>query len=101
LPDYDSAHAVEGGAGAEILKRFFATDQINFFACSFTLPAGSTCTDAGAIYRSYSSFSQAAAENAVSRIYVGIHFRKAVEEGERHGRRIAARAVRLFFRSVH
>lgn len=101
MPDYDSAHAVEGGVGAEVLKRFFGTDQVNFFACSFTLPTGSTCADPGAIYRAYSSFSQAAAENTVSRIYIGIHFRKAVEEGERHGRRIAGRAVRLFFRPVY
>ena len=101
IPDYDSGHAVEGGVAAEILKRFFGTDHVGFNACSFTLPSGSTCADAGAIYRPYSSFSQAAEENSLSRIYVGIHFRKAVEEGERHGRRIAGRAVRLFFRPVH
>ena len=101
IPDYDSGHAVQGGVAAEILRRFFSTDHINFTACSFTLPLGSTCTDPGAVYRSYSSFSQAAEENSLSRIYVGIHFRKAVEEGERHGRRIAGRAVKLFFRPVH
>jgi hypothetical protein len=101
IPDYDSGHAVQGGVAAEVLRRFFSTDQISFTACSFTLPLGSTCTDPGAVYRSYSSFSQAAEENSLSRIYVGIHFRKAVEEGERHGRRIAGRAVRLFFRPVH
>lgn len=100
MPDYDSAHAVEGGAGAEILKRFFGTDHMSFSACSFTLPSGSTCADPGAVFRSYSSFSEAAGENTVSRIYIGIHFRKAVEEGERHGRRIAGRAVRRFFRPV-
>ena len=101
IPDYDSGHAVQGGVAAEILKRFFGTDQVSFAACSFTLPSGSTCADAGAVYRSYSSFSQDAEENSLSRIYVGIHFRKAVEEGERHGRRIAGRAVRLFFKSAH
>jgi hypothetical protein len=101
IPDYDSGHAVQGGAAAEVLARFFGTDQISFTACSFTLPAGSTCADPGAIYRSYSSFSQAAEENSLSRIYVGIHFRKAVEEGERHGRRIAGHAVQLLFKVVH
>jgi hypothetical protein len=101
MPDYDSAHSVEGGVAAEILARFFGTDDISFTACSFTLLPGSTCADPGAVYRPYSSFSQAAAENSLSRIYVGIHFRKAVEEGERHGRRIAARAVRRFFRPGH
>jgi len=101
MPDYDSGHAVQGGVAAEILKRFFGADDVSFTACSFTLLPGSTCSDPGAIYRSYSSFSQAAEENSLSRIYVGIHFRKAVDEGERHGRRIAGRAVRRFFQPVH
>jgi hypothetical protein len=100
MPDYDSGHAVEGGAAAEILERFFGTDDIPFDVCSFTLPAGNTCSGLEAVFRSYTSFSQAATENSLSRIYIGIHFRQAVEQGERHGRRIAARAVRLFFRPV-
>ncbi len=45
IPDYDSAHSVEGGAAAGVLKRFFGTDDIGFTTCSLTLPAGSTCTD--------------------------------------------------------
>jgi len=48
----------------------------------------------------YTSFSQAAAENSVSRIYAGLHFRDAVEQGERHGRRIGALVVRQLFRPV-
>ena len=43
IPDYDSAHSVEGGAAAKVLKRFFGTDHISFETCSLTLPAGSTC----------------------------------------------------------
>lgn len=100
IPDYDSGHAVQGGVASEVLKRFFGTDHVSFTACSFTLLAGSTCADPGAIYRSYQSFSQAAEENSLSRIYVGIHFRNAVEVGERHGRRIAGRAMQRFFKVV-
>jgi hypothetical protein len=100
IPDYDSGHAVEGGAGAEVLRHVFGTDAVAFSVCSFTLPDGSNCNDPGAVYRTYTSFSQAATDNALSRIYIGIHFRHAVVEGERHGRRIAAHAVRLFFRPV-
>jgi hypothetical protein len=47
-----------------------------------------------------SRFSQAADENAVSRIYIGIHFRRAVEEGVRHGRTIAEYAVHQFMKPV-
>jgi hypothetical protein len=101
IPDYDSGHAVEGGAAAEVLRRFFHTDKMSFSACSITLPAGQTCSDASPTLRHFTSFSQAADENAVSRIYVGFHFRDAVETGVRHGERIADRAVNRFLRPAH
>jgi hypothetical protein len=98
MPDHDSGHAVQGGVAAEILKLVFGTDDIAFTACSTTLPAGSTCGEPTQVLRSYTSFSQAADENAVSRIYIGIHFRKAVEDGVEHGRRIAEYAVHRFLK---
>jgi hypothetical protein len=100
IPDYDSGHATEGGAAAEVLKQFFGTDEIAFSACSLTLPAGSRCTDAAPVFRSYTTFSEAADENALSRILIGIHFRHAVEAGTEHGRKIGTRAVNLFMRPV-
>lgn len=96
VPDYDSGHAVEGGAAAEVLRRFFHSDRISFSACSLTLPAGQTCGDAAPTLRHFTSFSQAAEENALSRIYVGFHFRDAVETGVRHGEKIGSRAVSHF-----
>ncbi len=101
IPDYDSGHAVEGGAAAQVLKRVFGTDDIAFTACSLSLPAGQMCSDASPVFRSYSSFSEAADENADSRIFIGIHFRNAVEVGTEHGRTIANRAVNRFLRPVH
>jgi hypothetical protein len=101
IPDYDSGHAVEGGAAAQVLKRFFGTDKMAFSVCSFTLPAGQTCSDASPILRHFTSFSQASDENAVSRIYVGFHFRDAVETGQKHGEKIANRAVNRALRPVH
>jgi hypothetical protein len=101
IPDYDSAHSVEGGAAAEVLQRFFGTDEISFETCSLTLPPGSTCDDVSSVSRAFTSFSQAADENALSRILVGFHFRRACEEGVKHGRRIGIRAVKLFLRPVH
>ena len=100
MPDHDSGHAVEGGVAAEILKQVFGTDAVEFTACSTTLPAGQNCTDAAPVIRAYTSFSEAAGENTVSRIYIGIHFRNAVEAGERHGRQIAAFAVHQFMKPV-
>ena len=100
IPDHDSGHSVEGGAAAEVLKRFFGTDDISFANCSFTLPIGSRCIDAVPVTRSFDTFTEAAEENGLSRILVGIHFRRATDEGTQHGRKIAARAVRLFLRPV-
>ena len=87
-----------------MLKQFFGTDRMNFQDCSATLPeplAATTCGGSSPVYRSYSSFSQAAAENAYSRILIGFHFRKSVEEGTAYGRDIGRRAANLYFRPVH
>ena len=100
MPDHDSGHAVQGGAAAEILRQVFGTDDIAFTACSTTVGTGMTCDDPAPVLRSYSSFSQAEMENAVSRIYIGIHFRRAVEEGARHGRKIAEYAVHQVMKPV-
>ena len=51
--------------------------------------------------RHYTSFSQAAAENGVSRIFVGFHFRKAVDDGLRHGQKIGNRAVTTAMQPSH
>jgi hypothetical protein len=98
IPDHDSAHSVEGGAAAEVLRRFFRTDRIAFKTCSLTLPPGRTCDDASPVTRRYRSFSDAADENGLSRILVGFHFRNAVDDGIEHGRRIGSRAVNRFLR---
>jgi hypothetical protein len=83
-----------------VLKQVFGTDGISFQDCGVKLPAGSTCADPSAKLRSYTSFSQAAAENAHSRILIGFHFRKSVEEGTQYGRKIAERAVTNYLRPV-
>jgi hypothetical protein len=66
-----------------------------------TLPAGGTCSEATPVFRSYTSFSQAAVENAYSRILIGYHFRKSVEAGTEYGRKIGRRAANLYLRPVH
>jgi hypothetical protein len=101
IPDHDSGHSVQGGAAAQVLRDFFGTDNIAFSACSLTLPAGSRCTDLSPVLRHFDTFSQAADENGLSRILVGIHFRRAVEEGIQHGRKIGKRTVNLFLKQVN
>jgi hypothetical protein len=79
-PDYVSTHSVLGGASAEVLRRFFGSDDVPFTTTSGVPFAGLT--------RSYTSFSQAAAENGQSRIYAGIHFPSAAEDGIKQGGQI-------------
>ena len=93
IPDYESAHAVQGAAAAQVMKRVFGRDHLAFSACSLSMPAGSNCNDANAVVRHFRGFDQAAEENGASRVYVGFHFRDAVEKGLRHGRKIGQWAV--------
>ena len=51
--------------------------------------------------RQFTRFSQAARENAVSRIYVGFHFRDAVVVGTHHGKKIGNWTVDRVLRPTH
>ncbi|MGZ8516918.1 MAG: vanadium-dependent haloperoxidase, partial [Chitinophagaceae bacterium] len=78
--DYPSTHSAIGNAAATILARILG-DNTSFTMTSFTaIPAGST--------RSFASFSQAANENADSRVRAGIHFRFSCEAGQELGNKI-------------
>jgi hypothetical protein len=102
VPDYDSGHSVEGGTAAQVLKRFFKDDDVSFSTCSLStpLPEEERCGGTSEVRRWFTSFTQTAEENGVSRIYNGFHFRDAVNKGIKHGRKIADRAVNLFLKPV-
>jgi hypothetical protein len=74
-----SGHSTFSGAAATVLAAFFGTDDIAFTAASDFLPG---------VTRDYARFSDAAAEAALSRLYGGIHYRSANEDGLRAGVRI-------------
>ncbi|MFC0771952.1 vanadium-dependent haloperoxidase [Terrimonas alba] len=78
--DYPSTHSALGNAGATVLARLLG-DNTSFTMTSFTaVPSGST--------RTFTSFSQAANENADSRVMAGIHFRFSCEAGQELGNKI-------------
>jgi membrane-associated phospholipid phosphatase len=81
FPDYVSGHSTFSGAAASILAMFFGTDNIRFTTGSDFLPG---------VTRTFSSFSAAAEEAAVSRLYGGIHFRSANDDGLHAGLAISA-----------
>ena len=91
IPDYPSTHSVLGAAAAEVLGRFFDEED----DISFTTTSGSPFPG---ITRSFTSFSQAAQENADSRVYAGIHFRKACTDGLEQGKKIGRYAFKHYLR---
>jgi membrane-associated phospholipid phosphatase len=88
FPEYPSGHSVESSATAAILSGMFGE------AYTFT---DTTHAEWGLPSRSFDSFSSFAQEAALSRIYGGIHFRSAVENGLEQGACIAERVNSLQF----
>jgi hypothetical protein len=85
FPEYTSGHSVISNAAAAVLTDQFGDD----FAFRDT-----TEVAYGLPVRSFTSFNAAAAEAAVSRLYAGIHYRMAVEEGSLQGRQVGEHVVR-------
>jgi membrane-associated phospholipid phosphatase len=84
FPEYTSGHSGISTAAATVL-----TDQ---FGEGFAF-ADSTEIAYGLPVRSFSSFNEAAAEAAISRLYGGIHYRMAIEEGVSQGRKVGELVV--------
>ncbi|MEC4813683.1 MAG: phosphatase PAP2 family protein [Scytonema sp. PMC 1069.18] len=78
FPDYVSGHSVFSGAATQILSRFFG-DNISFDIPSQELPG---------VSRSFGSFTQAGQENAISRVYGGIHNELATVDGVQIGQEV-------------
>jgi PAP2 superfamily len=76
FPDYTSGHSTFSAAAATVLPLFYDTEDLPFTTGSDFLPG---------VYRSFSTCLDAAEEAAVSRIYGGIHFRTATEDGLQAG----------------
>jgi hypothetical protein len=77
FPAWVSGHATFAGAWAGVMKRYFGSDEIpgGPFAATTEDPHAATEPDGTAKSRTFSSFSAAARENALSRLYLGVHYR--------------------------
>ncbi|AFZ10826.1 phosphoesterase PA-phosphatase related protein (plasmid) [Oscillatoria nigro-viridis PCC 7112] len=67
FPDYISGHSTFSGAFAGVMTNFFG-DNYSFTAVSQEMPG---------VTRTYNSFYDAAYEDAISRVYGGVHVREA------------------------
>lgn len=77
FPEHTSGHSVVSGAASSVLTHYLG-DGIAYIDSSesrFGMPN-----------RSFTSFNQAAEEAAISRMYGGIHYMPAIEEGKKQGK---------------
>jgi hypothetical protein len=77
FPAYPSGHATFGASLFRVLSRFYGTDNISFTFVSDELNGVTTDNQGNVrplVPRTFHSLSSAAAENAQSRIYLGIHW---------------------------
>jgi hypothetical protein len=86
FPEYPSGHSTQSGSAATVLTAVFGET----FAFD-----DATHEDEGMPARPFGSFWEAAQEAAISRLYGGIHYRFAVENGLEQGRKVGQFAVNL------
>lgn len=79
FPEYTSGHSVVSGTSSVVLTKLFG-DDFSFI--------DSTELKYGLPVRQFSSFEAAAEEAAISRLYGGIHYISAIDNGLSQGRKI-------------
>jgi len=85
FPEYTSGHSVISTAAAEVLT--------NIFGQNFAYE-DNTEVDYGLPVRHFNSFHEAASEAAISRLYGGIHYRSAIENGQIQGKNVGKNVLR-------
>ncbi len=88
-PEHPSGHAGLSGSIVATLQDFFGTDRI-----------GWTDTNVAGLTRSFDSFSEAIDEVVDARVWSGIHFRNADEQGAKIGRQVAKWRDHHYFKAV-
>ena len=79
FPEYTSGHSVVSAAAAVVLEHFFGA-QLAFHDTTELEYLG--------LERTFSSIKSASDEAGMSRLFGGIHFRAAIEEGKKQGEKI-------------
>ena len=80
-PEYPSGHSCVSGAAGRVLSRSFGENT------SFSV--SSDAPEMAGVIRSYGSFSEALEEIKNARIFAGIHFRSACDDGQQLGVNVA------------
>lgn len=90
-PEYPSAHAVLQAAGATVLEHFLG-HHYGFTATSATVPG---------VERSFDSLAAFVEDGKLGRVYGGIHFRSAVDEGARQGKKLGKWVLKRLLEPLH
>jgi PAP2 superfamily len=90
-PEYPSAHAVGQAAAATVLEAFLG-HHYGFTATSATVPG---------VERSFDSLAAFVEDGKLGRVYGGIHFRSAVDEGARQGKKLGKWVLRTLLEPLH
>jgi hypothetical protein len=98
FPDFLSGHSAMGGTFASVMSHFFG-DEVTFAATSEELPGVVRHFDGfqepGGVERN--SFYEAGFEDAISRIYGGVHIREACEDSFHVGLNVGAAVVQTLW----
>jgi hypothetical protein len=92
VSDYPSTQSIFSEAAAVVIAKLIGGDRVDI-----KLRSGPPFAN---LERSYTSLSQAARESADSRVYAGIHFRSACDDGLLLGRRIGERSAAMYLQPL-
>ncbi len=95
FPAYTSGHSTFGAAGAMMIGQILGTDKVRF---SHQSPDQVLWPQLRGVTRHWTSLSQAADENGMSRIYGGVHWMRDHIAGMDAGKAIARHAHDTYFR---
>ena len=96
FPAYISGHATFSAAHAAVMAGYFGTDSVTFTITS----EDPFYAGLGGGSRTFRKFSDAAWENALSRLYLGVHYRFDATDGNRAGTDLGKYVVQNYLRSI-
>jgi hypothetical protein len=91
FPDYPAGHCITSGGALGVLLALFPDDKVS---------VSDTHIPRTGVVRSWTSFTQMATEVENARVWGGIHFRSADEDGTRMGRKIGSDVVATLMRPL-
>ena len=91
FPDYPSGHCITSGGALGVLLALFPDDKVSLTDTHMPLVG---------VVRTWTSFTQMAKEVEDARVWGGIHFRAADEDGTTMGRKIGTDVVAMLMRPL-